>query len=229
MSRKPSIVIATMLLSLATTTLALTIAPSNSFAADQKIASSAKPSATAEAKVGHPAPNFTLKDSNGKEHSLKDYAGKFVVLEWVNYGCPFVKKHYSSGNMQALQEKYTGKGVVWLSINSSAPGKQGHYEPAQINELLKEHKAHPTAYLIDADGTVGHLYQAKATPTMFVIDEKGTLVYGGAIDDKNSTDQEDIKTAKNYVSAALDEALAGKKVATASTKAYGCSVKYATP
>lgn len=231
MSGKLTNVLATLLLSVATTTAALTVAmPLNTFAADQRIASSSKPSETAAvARVGKPAPDFTLKDSNGKEHSLKDYAGKYVVVEWVNFDCPFVKKHYSTGNMQALQEKYTGKGVVWLSVNSSAAGKQGNFEPAKINELIKERKAHPTAYLLDSDGTVGHKYGAKATPHMFIVNPKGVLAYAGAIDDKDTTDAEDVKSAKNYVAQALDQALAGKKIATASTKAYGCSVKYAAP
>jgi peroxiredoxin len=180
----------------------------------------------AAAQVGQPAPAFTLTDSNGKQHSLAQYKGKFVVLEWVNFGCPFVKKHYNSGNMQGLQEKYTNKGVIWLSINSSAPGKQGNFSPAEINQRLIEKKSKATAYLIDENGAVGRTYGAKATPHMFAIDKKGTLIYQGAIDDKNTTDIEDIKTAKNYVSAALDEALAGKQIATASTTAYGCSVKY---
>jgi hypothetical protein len=231
MSRKLTNVLATLILSATTTSAALTIAtPLNTFAADQRVASSSKPSETAaEAHVGKPAPEFTLKDNNGKEHSLKDYAGKFVVLEWVNYQCPFVKKHYSTGNMQALQEKYTGKGVIWLSINSSAAGKQGNFEPAKIADLIKERKAHPTAYLLDSDGTVGHLYGAKATPHMFIVDPKGELAYAGAIDNKDTTDEEDVKSAKNYVAQALDQGLAGKKIATASTKAYGCSVKYAAP
>lgn len=182
--------------------------------------------ASSSAVVGKPAPDFSLLDSNGKKTSLEDQKGKVVVIEWVNFDCPFVQKHYASGNMQRLQDKYTGKGVVWLSVNSSATGRQGNYAPAKINSLIKEHKAHPTSYLIDEKGEVGHLYGAKTTPAMYVVDGKGTLVYSGAIDDKVSTDETDIKLAKNYVEAALDETLGNKPVTTASTKSYGCSVKY---
>jgi glutathione peroxidase-family protein len=178
------------------------------------------------AVVGQPAPEFTLKDSNGQSHTLSSLRGKYVVLEWVNFGCPFVQKHYGSGNMQKLQKAYTGKGVVWLSVNSSGEGKQGYYKAADLAPVLKEKGAAATAYLIDADGKVGHQYGARTTPHMFVIDPKGTLVYAGGIDDKPSTDQADIAGATNYVSAALDSALAGKAIATAVTKPYGCSVKY---
>ncbi len=180
----------------------------------------------AEIRLGEPAPDFSLKDANGKTHRLSDYRGKIVVLEWVNYGCPFVKKHYKSGNMQALQKKYTQQGVVWLSICSSAKNKQGYYEPAEIKKKKKELKAFYTAYLIDEDGTVGHLYGAKTTPHMFIIDKQGKLIYAGAIDDKPSTRQKDIKTAHNYVADVLDRLLAGKPVKPFMTTAYGCSVKY---
>jgi alkyl hydroperoxide reductase subunit AhpC len=183
-------------------------------------------SAQEGAVVGKPAPDFTLTDSNGKSHSLSAYKGKTVVLEWVNFGCPFVRKHYGAGNMQKLQKDYTGKGVVWLSLNSSGQGKEGFHTAAEINSLLSEKGAAPSAYLSDTNGKVGHQYGARTTPHMFVIDPKGTLVYAGGIDDKPSTDQADIPGATNYVAAALDEALAGKKVATAVTKPYGCSVKY---
>lgn len=180
----------------------------------------------AAALVGKPAPDFLLPDSNGKNVSLGDYKGHFVVLEWINYDCPFVQKHYASGNMQHLQEKYTAKGVVWLNINSSAAGRPGNYPPAKINELQKEHKAHSTAYLMDESGKVGRMYGARSTPAMYVIDKAGNVVYAGAIDDKASTDEADIKNAKNYVEEALDAAMAGKPVAIAWTKSYGCSVKY---
>jgi AhpC/TSA family protein len=180
------------------------------------------------AVVGKAAPDFTLTDSNGKSHSLSAYKGKTVVLEWVNFGCPFVKTHYGSGNMQKLQKAYTGKGVVWLSVNSSGEGKEGFHTPAEINAALSEKGGAQTAYLIDADGKVGHLYGARTTPHMFVIDTKGTVVYAGGIDDKPSTDQADIATATNYVSAALDDTLAGKAVRTTVSKPYGCSVKYST-
>jgi peroxiredoxin len=179
-------------------------------------------------EVGKAAPDFALSDSNGKKHSLSDLKGKFVVLEWFNPGCPFVKKHYSSNNMQELQKKYTEKGVVWLTISSSAEGKQGHLTPELANQEIKEKKANMTALLLDHDGKVGQAYGAKTTPHMFVIDPKGTLIYGGAIDDNDSADPEVIKTSKNYVAAALDEAMSGKPVQVASTDSYGCSIKYAT-
>jgi AhpC/TSA family protein len=182
--------------------------------------------ARAEATVGSPAPAFTLPDTNGQSRSLSDYQGKFVVLEWVNHECPFVKKHYGSGSMQKLQKKYVDQGVVWLSINSSAPGKQGNYTPAEWNELTRAKGASPTAVLLDPDGKVGRAYGAKTTPHMYVVDPKGTVVYAGGIDDKPSTDQADIPTAKNYVDAALGEAIAGKPITVASSVPYGCSVKY---
>jgi peroxiredoxin len=187
---------------------------------------SAPATARAAAMVGQPAPAFTLTDSNGARHSLSDLKGKVVVLEWVNFECPFVGKHYGSGNMQKLQKTYTGKGVVWLSINSSAEGKQGYFAPDRINALMKEKGAAPTAYLIDTDGAVGRAYGAKTTPHMYVIDARGNLVYAGGIDDTPSTDQADVATARNFVSAALDEVVAGKPVTTASSAPYGCSVKY---
>jgi hypothetical protein len=183
--------------------------------------------ALAQAGVGKPAPDFTLMDSTGKSHTLSAYRGQHVVLEWVNFGCPFVRKHYDSGNMQRLQKAYTGKGVVWLSINSSAAGKQGHHTPAEINAALARHGAAPTAYLVDAAGTTGHAYGARTTPHMFVVNPAGTIVYAGGIDDRPSTDVADIEGATNYVRAALDEVLAGKAVSVADTKPYGCSVKYA--
>jgi len=176
--------------------------------------------------TGQPAPAFTLTDTNDKTHNLADYKGKFVVLEWFNQQCPFVKKHYDSANMQKLQKEYTKKGVVWLSICSSAEGRPGYFSPTEHNKMFAEKKAAPTAILIDSDGKVGHLYGAKSTPDMFVINPKGILIYAGAIDDKPSPDMSDIATAKNYVKAALDEAMSGKSVAIASTKSYGCSVKY---
>jgi len=182
--------------------------------------------AAAEAIVGQPAPAFTLTDSNGAQRSLSDFQGKLVVLEWFNYDCPFVKKHYGSGNMQRLQKKYTDQGVIWLSINSSAPGKQGNYPPEKMNELAQEKHASPTAVLLDPDGTVGKAYGAKTTPHMFVIDQTGTLVYAGGIDDKPSTDQDDVKTARNHVDQALIETIAGKPVSVSTSTPYGCSVKY---
>lgn len=175
---------------------------------------------------GKAAPNFTLKESNGNDVSLSQFQGKYVVLEWLNHNCPFVMKHYNSGNMQNLQKTYTGKGVVWLSVISSAMGHEGYYEAADVNRLNTEKKGSATAILLDAAGTAGKLYGAQTTPHMFVIDPKGTLVYQGAIDDIRSTNPDDVAKAKNYVSAALDEVMAGKSVSVPSTKSYGCSVKY---
>lgn len=180
----------------------------------------------AAAIVGKKAPSIELRDSNGKTVRLDAFKGKFVVLEWVNFQCPFVGKHYGSGNMQKLQKDYTQKGVVWLSICSSAQGKQGHVNGQEANELLKQKGAAPSRFLLDPAGNVGKAYGAKTTPHMFVIDPKGTVVYDGAIDDTPSTDKADIATAKNYVVAALDAAMSGKKVDTAVTQPYGCSVKY---
>ena len=182
--------------------------------------------AVAAPKVGAPAPAFTAIDSNGQSRSLSDFKGKTVVLEWHNRDCPFVKKHYESGNMQALQQSATKDGVVWLTVNSSASGLQGHLTPKAANDLLAAQKAAPTAYLLDEKGTVGRLYEAKTTPHMYVIDPKGTLAYMGAIDDKPTANPADIKTAKNYVTAALNSVKAGKPVADNATKPYGCSVKY---
>ena len=178
------------------------------------------------AAVGQPAPAFSLPDTSGKTHSLSDYKGRFVVLEWINYECPFVGKHYGSGNMQKLQKEYSGKGVAWFQVNSSAAGKQGNYAAEKAAALTKEKGAAATAYLLDTSGTVGRAYGAKTTPHMYVIDTKGTLVYAGGIDDKPSTDQADVATAKNHVKAALDEAMAGKPVTASSSAPYGCAVKY---
>ena len=175
---------------------------------------------------GHPAPDFKGTDSNGVHHTLSQYRGKYVVLEWANKGCPYDQKHYLSGNMELLQREWTAKGVVWLSVLSSAPGEQGNVTPAEENEYLKKMKAAPTAALLDPDGTIGRMYQAKTTPHIFVIDPQGTLIYQGAIDDKPTTDQADIKTARNYLNEALGAAMAGKSVPVATTRPYGCSVKY---
>lgn len=188
---------------------------------------SATAAAAATASIDQKAPDFSLAGIDGKTYKLSDFKGKYVVLEWNNLDCPFVKKHYGSGNMQALQKKYTDKGVVWLTICSSAQGKQGYYEPAALQEMTKERKLASTAYLRDPDGTVGREYGAKTTPNMFVVNPDGTLIYAGAIDDKPSTDPNDIKGANNYVAACLDASLAGKPVATKTTVSYGCGVKYA--
>ena len=179
-----------------------------------------------QAKLNESAPEFKLTDSNGNGHSLSDFKGKIVVLEWINYDCPFVKKHYDSKNMQSLQEKYTEEGVIWLAICSSNKGKQGNFSVEEINKRTNERGAKFTAYLIDEDGKVGKMYGAKTTPHMYIIDKIGMLVYAGGIDDKASTDVDDIQDAKNYVASALDELLAGKEVSVQSSTPYGCSVKY---
>ncbi len=179
-----------------------------------------------KAKLNETAPDFELVDSNGKTHSLSGFKGKWVVLEWVNFDCPFVRKHYDSSNMQKLQKTYKEKEVIWLSICSSADGKQGFFTGEELNAKLKKENLVSTAYLIDSEGTVGKMYGAKTTPHMFIIDPKGVLVYAGAIDDTRSTDKDDIKTAKNYVSMVLDAALTGKPIPVQSSKPYGCSVKY---
>jgi len=182
----------------------------------------------AAAKPGMAAPVFSAPDIAGKTVSLGDYLGMIVILEWTNDGCPFVGKHYNSGNMQALQRRYTGEGDVWLTIASSAPGEQGYVTPAEAKADLARWQAAPTDYLLDPNGAVGRLYDARATPTMVVIDRDGRVAYMGAIDDTPSTRLADVKTAKNYLVAALDEIAAGKPVAIAATPAYGCSIKYKT-
>jgi len=184
------------------------------------------PAGSAAVKVGAPAPAFTATDNTGKSHSLADLKGKWVVLEWHNEGCPYVRKHYGSGNMQKLQKEWRAHGVVWLSVISSAPGNQGHQTPEQSRAYVAAQHAAPTAVLLDAEGTVGRLYAAKTTPHMFVIDPNGVLVYDGAIDDRPTTDTADIDGAANYVSAALKAGMAGQPVVTPVSKPYGCSVKY---
>jgi peroxiredoxin len=179
------------------------------------------------AKIGEAAPDFTASASNGKSVHLSDYRGKYVVLEWHNNGCPYVGKHYRSGNMQRLQKQWTGRGVVWLTILSSAPGKQGYVTASEENDYLTKMQAAPTAALLDPTGEIGHLYDAKTSPQMVVINPEGVLIYSGAIDDKPTTDLEDVATATNYVSLALEQAIGGKQVQTPSTRPYGCSVKYA--
>jgi peroxiredoxin len=187
---------------------------------------STPPAARAAVTVGAPAPAFEAPGADGKTHALADYAGRVVVLEWFNRECPYVRKHYESRNMQGLQEKYTGEGVVWLSVISSAAGKQGHATAAEARATAKDLGAKPTAILLDEGGTVGRLYGAKTTPHMFVIGTDGTLLYQGAIDDDPSFKQDGIASAKNYVSQALDETLAGKPVSEPTSTPYGCSVKY---
>ena len=183
-------------------------------------------SSFAAVEPGEEAPDFTLTDSKGTSHKLSDFRGKFVVLEWLNHECPFVKKHYSGGDMQKLQKEYTAKGVVWLSIISSAPGKQGHRTGPQAEADTKDKNASPTAVLLDPSGEVGKKYDAKTTPEMFVLDKEGKILYAGAIDSIKSTDSADIAKAENHVRQALDAALAGQPVPTPKTKPYGCSVKY---
>jgi hypothetical protein len=180
----------------------------------------------AEAVVGDQAPNFTLPDSNGGNRSLSDCAGKIVVLEWLNHGCPFVRNHYNTGNMQKLQRMAKEEGIVWFSIISSAPGKQGYCTPEEANEITRQKHASPAAVLLDPDGTVGKMYGAKTTPHMFIIDKEGVLVYNGAIDDTRTTNPDDLSRAKNYVRMALEELLAGKEVSIKTSRPYGCSVKY---
>lgn len=182
--------------------------------------------AGATAKVGEKAPEFELVDTNGKSHKLSSFAGKTVVLEWFNKGCPYVQKHYESQNMQALQKKYTDKGVVWLTVISSAPGKQGFEDNQQANKTRADWKIASTATLLDPKGEVGKLYAAKTTPHMYIVDAKGTLVYNGAIDSISSSKKDDVAKAENYVAGALDLLAAGQPVKTATTKPYGCSVKY---
>jgi len=187
------------------------------------------PPATAEAMavVDEKAPDFKLTGIDGKTYSLGDYKGKYVVLEWNNFECPFVKKFYGSGSMQTLQKEYTEKGVVWFTICSSAEGKQGYYDADALKSMTTDLKLSSTAYLRDPDGKVGKRYGAKTTPHMFVINPEGVLVYVGAIDDKPSTNPEDIAGAQNYVTASLNLAMAGKPIEVKSTASYGCSVKYA--
>jgi glutathione peroxidase-family protein len=178
------------------------------------------------ATIGKRAPDFTLPDPDGQEHALSDYAGKYVVLEWINFDCPFVRAHYESGRMPKLQRTYIGKGVVWLSICSSAHGKQGDYHGEALADGLEQTHWSGTAYLVDQDGAVGRTYAAKTTPHMFVINPDGLLIYAGAIDDKPTVRKSDAANATNYVVLALDAAMAGKEVETKTTKSYGCSVKY---
>jgi peroxiredoxin len=181
--------------------------------------------AFANAVPGQPAPAFTATDLSGKPVSLADLKGKTVVLEWTNFGCPFVQKHYRSGNMQALQKKY-GADVVWLAVNSTNRASSDWMEAPALASELKRFGAQPAAYLVDESGAVGRAYGAKATPHMFVIDPAGKVAYAGAIDDKRTAEPEDVKGARNYVAAALDEMKGGKAVSVSSTTPYGCSVKY---
>lgn len=178
------------------------------------------------AELDKKAPDFQLTDSYGKTHKLSDFAGKFVVLEWINFDCPFVVKHYKSENMQKLQKEYTEKGVIWLSICSSNEGKQGHFTSEEINKRIKDNNAKMTAYLIDTDSKVGKMFGAKVTPHMYIINKEGILVYQGAIDNIKSTDVDDIPKSNNYVREVLNALFSGKPITNKSTTPYGCSVKY---
>ena len=180
------------------------------------------------ATVGQPAPAFTATDTSGKTVSLADFKGKHVVLEWVNPGCPYVVKHYGSGNMQGTQREAMGKGVVWLSVNSTATDASDYRKPADMAAWMQQQKAAPTATLMDADGKVGRAFGARTTPHMYIIDPAGKLVYAGAIDNNPSSRQADVATATNHVKVALGELLAGKPVSTPVTRPYGCSVKYSS-
>src|SRR5205809_4820212 len=177
-------------------------------------------------QVGSAAPDFSITDAKGKTHSLSQYKGKYVVLEWFNPECPFVKKHYGGGNMQKLQDEYTGKGVVWLTINSNAPGTEGNITPEQAQKITASWKTHQTALLLDTEGKAGRAFGAKNTPHMVIINPEGKIAYEGAIDSKATPNRADIPNWTNYVKAALDQSLAGKSVSTPQTKPYGCSVKY---
>ena len=190
------------------------------------VALTASSIARADATVGQAAPEFSLTDTNGKSHALSSFKGKWVVLEWNNPDCPFVKKHYESQNMQRLQKEATGKGVVWLQVNSGAAGGEGVYPAAKLNELMKTAGSAATAYLLDPTGQTGKAYGAKTTPHMFVINPQGQVVYAGAIDSIKSPKQDDIPKATNYVRAALESGMAGKPIETPTSAPYGCSVKY---
>ncbi len=182
--------------------------------------------AATTAVVGQPAPAFSVTDSSGKAVSLAEFKGKTVVLEWVNPGCPYVRKHYDSANMQTTQKGATDKGVVWLAVNSTAQGHYDYKKPADMAAWMQSQKASATRTLMDSDGKIGKAYGARTTPHMYVVDAMGTLAYAGGIDDTPSANRADVKTAKNHVNAALGDVLAGKPVTQAVTRPYGCSVKY---
>jgi hypothetical protein len=177
-------------------------------------------------EIGQPAPDFTLPDTNGEDHTLADYHGEWVVLEWLNYGCPYVQKHYRTGNIPSQQEKWRDQGVVWLNIVSSAPGKQGYYEPADMNAMSEKWGNHATAVLLDPEGNVGHAYEARTTPHMFVINPDGDVVYMGGIDDVATARDEDLQRATQLVDQALTQSMAGEPVSQPTSRPYGCNVKY---
>ncbi len=199
--------------------------------AGRRIAANADPASLPDPlTVGGPAPAFTAVDTRGGSHSLAGYAGKWVVLEWFNHGCPYTKKHYALvngiGNSQLMQQEYTKRGVVWLSIVSSGPGRQGYTTAAKADDVAREKGAAPTAIIRDTAGVLGRLYGARNTPQYAIIDPEGVLRYGGAIDDRRTSSAKDIAGATNYVRAALDAGLAGRPIAVAQTQPYGCEVKY---
>jgi peroxiredoxin len=183
--------------------------------------------AAAVAKVGDAAPGFTVSATTGKSVSLADQRGKLVILEWTNHDCPYVRKHYETGNMQSLQRETTAQGVVWLTLISSSPGTQGYVTPKQADDLTVTRKANPTSVLLDPTGAVGKAYGATNTPHMYLIDKNGLLLYAGAIDDRPTTRRADVQGAHNYVRSALEDVAAGRAVQTPVTRAYGCTVKYA--
>jgi peroxiredoxin len=182
--------------------------------------------AQAAPSVGQPAPEIALKDASGKAVKLSDYRGRYVVLEWTNPGCPYVQKHYNSGNMAATQQDAAAKGVVWLSVNSTEKAASDYLEPASLVAWQKERKVQPTAVLMDEEGTAGKAYGARTTPHMYIVDPQGRLVYAGGIDSIPSSNKDDIAKAVNYVRQGLGEALAGKPITAATTRPYGCSIKY---
>jgi len=176
--------------------------------------------------VGQNAPDFTLTDTAGKTVRLSDFKGKHVVLEWVNPGCPYVRKHYNSANMQGTQKETTAKGVVWLAINSTETASYDYMEPKKLASWMAEQKAAPTATLMDVEGTVGQAYGARTTPHMYIVNPQGTLIYAGGIDSIPSSRADDVKTAVNYVKQGVSQALAGQPLSNPTTRPYGCSIKY---
>ena len=181
---------------------------------------------TIDAPVGEQAPNFEVMDANGNMRSLSEFEGQYVILEWLNHGCPYIRKHYDGNNMQQLQEKYTDQGVVWLSVISSAPGEQGYMEPEEARQSIEEYGASPTAILLDPEGEMGQAYDARVTPHMFIIDPSGTVRYNGAIDDKPTPRASSLETAHNYIDAAMNSLMNGEEVEVKSNTPYGCNVKY---
>lgn len=181
---------------------------------------------TAAPEINMPAPDFKGQDSNGNIHKLSNYSGKIVILEWTDYECPFVTKHYDSGNMQSLQKEAKDSGMIWLTIASSAQGKQGYTTPFEANKLIKEIKSNATARILDADGTIAKLYDAQKAPHMFIIDKNGKVVYKGAIDNNRSENTESVRTADNYVKQALGQLVTGRQVEKQKTEPYGCNVTY---